>query len=94
MRPEYNDKFIEAHLMGPVAFVAEPRQPIFRILVNLYTILKKTFEMLRIYKITFDNRIGIKVAEMFCRKSQEVNSFQSFSVFLSACFRVSYNILC
>lgn len=69
MRPEYNDKFIEAHLLGPVAFVEQPRQPIFRTLLNLYTVLKKAFELARVYKITFDNRIGIAIAELFCRKA-------------------------
>lgn len=26
LRPEYNDKFIEAHLLGPAAFIKQPRK--------------------------------------------------------------------
>lgn len=68
MRPEYNDKFIEAHLMGPAVFIQPPRNPLFKILLKHYALLKSTMEMIRVYKITFDNRIGVRVAELACRK--------------------------
>lgn len=55
--------------MGPAAFIKSPRQPLFKFLLKYYRILKKTVEMLRVYKITFDNRIGLKIAELACRKA-------------------------
>lgn len=56
--------------MGPAAFIQSPRQPLFKFLLKFYRILKKTMELLRVYKITFDNRIGLKIAEMACRKAK------------------------
>lgn len=53
--------------MGPCAFIGSPRQPLFKFLLNHYKALKRAVAILRIYKITFDNRIGIKIGEMACR---------------------------
>lgn len=55
--------------MGPAAFIRNPQNPLFKFLLKYYTILKKTMELLRVHKITFDNRIGLKIAELACRKA-------------------------
>lgn len=82
MRPEYNAKFIEAHLLGPAAFIEPPRNPLFKFLLKYYKWWKIGMEMLRVYKITFDNRIGIKVAELACRKAA-VSTPMSCKILLS-----------
>lgn len=56
--------------MGPCAFIESPRQPVFKFLLNHYKMLKKTTELMRIYKITFDNRIGIKIGQMACLRAK------------------------
>lgn len=62
--------------MGPCAFIEFPRQPLFKFLLNHYKALKRTTALMRIYKITFDNRIGIKIGEMACREAKAADTLR------------------
>lgn len=69
MRPEYNDKIIEANLLAPVAFLEFNRNPLYHFLTKFYSPLKRVLNALKVYKITLDNGVVLKVAEMACKHS-------------------------
>lgn len=67
-RPEYNDKIIEAHLLGPVAYLKEVNNPLYNAIAYFYKPLKKMLEISKVYKITVDNLKILKIAEIACKK--------------------------
>lgn len=67
-RPEYNDKIIEANLLGPVAYLKGVNNPLYNAVAYFYKPLKKVLEVLKVYKITVDNLKILKIAEVACHK--------------------------
>lgn len=75
MRPEYNDKIIEANLMAPVALLKGSRNPMYNIIARFYKPLKKALEILRIYKLTISNKLLVKIAEIACKRKAHSTPF-------------------
>lgn len=67
MRPEYNDKIIEANLLAPVAFLEFNRNQFYHFLTKFYSPLKRALNALKIYKITLDHDVILKVTEIACK---------------------------
>ncbi|XP_055311150.1 lipase 3-like isoform X1 [Sitodiplosis mosellana] len=66
MRPEYNDKIIEANLLAPVAALKGTRNPFYNSFANSYSAINK-LQMLRMYKIILNNDALLKIAETVCK---------------------------
>lgn len=64
MRPDYNDKIFDAHLMSAVACLEDQRNPFFNSLAHFYHPIKKSLEHLRLYKFTISNKLASKVVEV------------------------------
>lgn len=71
MRPEYNQKIIEANLLAPAAYMKNVRNPFFKTLSHFYRPLKLAFNALGIYKISLNNDLLLRIAEFACRKVKE-----------------------
>lgn len=69
MRPEYNDKIIEANLLAPVAFIEFHRNSLYHFFTKLYSPLKRALNALKVYKITLNDGNILKVAEIACKYS-------------------------
>lgn len=69
MRPEYNNKIIEANLLAPVAFLEYNRNQFYHAVTKYYWPLRRALDKLQVYKITLNNAVILKVAELACRKS-------------------------
>lgn len=74
MRPEYNDKIIEANLLAPVAFLEFHRNPLYHFLTKFYSPLKRALNTLKVYKITLDHGVILEVAEIACKHSKGVSN--------------------
>lgn len=68
-RPEYNDKIIEAQLMGPVAGMTKSNHALYNVLKYFYTPMRKMFDFFKIFKVTVDNKIVLRIAEYTCEKA-------------------------
>lgn len=68
MRPDYNDKILDAHLMAPVASLKDQFNTFYTKFVRFYTPLRRASEILHIYKITDTSNSLKKVFEMVCKK--------------------------
>lgn len=66
IRPEYNDKIIEANLLAPVADLKGTRNPFYNSFANKYAAIK-TLQNLRIYKIILNNEVLLKIADTACK---------------------------
>lgn len=66
IRPEYNDKIIEANLLAPVAYLKGTRNPFYNLFANKYKAIK-ALQNLRIYKIILNNEVLLKIAEIACK---------------------------
>lgn len=75
MRPEYNDKIIEANLMAPVAILKGTNNQLYNVIAHYYKPLKKVFEILRIYKLTINNKLLLKISEIACKKTTHSTPF-------------------
>lgn len=69
MRPEYNDKIIEANLLAPVALLKGNSNHLFNTIAHYYKPLRKVFDILRIYKLTVSNKLLVKISEIACKKA-------------------------
>lgn len=69
MRPEYNDKILEANLLAPVALLKGNENVMYNAIARFYDPLKKALEILRVYKLTISNQLLMKVSEIACRKA-------------------------
>lgn len=67
MRPEYNDKIIEANLLAPVALLKGTTNHLYNIITRFYKPLKTVLAIFRIHKITISNRLIMKVVEIACK---------------------------
>ncbi|XP_055311059.1 lipase 3-like isoform X2 [Sitodiplosis mosellana] len=75
MRPEYNNKIIEANLLAPVALLKGHNSPLYSVIAHFYKPLKKVFEILRIYKLTISNKLLLKISEVACKKTVHSTPF-------------------
>lgn len=75
MRPEYNKKILDAHLMAPVANLKNQRNELYNALVRYYQPIKRTLDTLRVYKLTLNNMVVSKIAEGACKRSQHSTPF-------------------
>lgn len=74
MRPEYNNKIIEANFLAPVAFMRNTDNWLYDIIAYFYKPLKRVLEILRIYKFTINNGYLSKIVEIACKKVSEPKS--------------------
>lgn len=65
MRPEYNDKIIEANLMAPAAFLKGTYNPYFSSLAASYRMIKLASRFK--HNLVFDNKIFLKIGQEFCK---------------------------
>lgn len=66
MRPEYNAKILESHLMAPVSSLKQQYNPFFSVLARYYVPFKRIFAALRIYKMDMEK--GSPMMFDFCSK--------------------------
>lgn len=67
MRPEYNDKIIEANLLAPVAFMNGTEGFLTKIMARFYVPLKNVLNIFRIYKFTVNNQFLSQAVEVACK---------------------------
>lgn len=75
MRPEYNEKIIDAHLLAPVANLKNTRNQVNVVFSKFYTPLYALFNALGIYRITVSNSMVSKIFEYACKGSQDSTPF-------------------
>lgn len=75
MRPEYNDKLSDVHLLAPVANLKDTRNQVNAVFARFYTPLKALFNVLGIHKLTVSNSMVSKIFEYACKGSQESTPF-------------------
>lgn len=75
MRPEYNDKIIEANLLAPVGLLKGNTNPMYNAIAHFYKPLKKALEILQVHKITVNNKILVKIADLACKKTTHSTPF-------------------
>lgn len=71
MRPEYNDKLLDVHLMAPVSKLKNIRNRLFTTLAKFYTPLKRLCEIMRIYKLNGNKLWPWKAFELAYRSSNQ-----------------------
>lgn len=67
LRPEYNDKIIEANLMAPVANLKGIRNPYYNAFTNSYKAIKLYAKVKRLHKVILDNEKLMKIADLACK---------------------------
>lgn len=77
MRPEYNDKFLDVHLLAPVSGLKNIRNKLFAVMAKYYTPLKRLFQIMRIYKLTGNTVWPWKAFELAYRSSKPLDSDSS-----------------
>lgn len=68
MRPEYNEKIVEANLLAPVAFLKGTDSLLCNIMAYFYSPLKKVLEIFRVYKFTMNSQYLSKIVEVACKQ--------------------------
>lgn len=74
MRPEYNAKLLDIHLLAPVSSLRNMRNISLKTLAKFYKPLKKLAEMLRIYYLTGNKIWPWKAFELAYRSSKKFES--------------------
>lgn len=69
MRPEYNEKILEANLMAPVAFLKGTTHPIYTSVAHFYKPIKRFAETTRLYKLTLNNQLVLQMGKVACIKT-------------------------
>ncbi|XP_031639226.1 lipase 3-like [Contarinia nasturtii] len=69
MRPEYNSKIIQAHLLAPVAYMAHVKHALLTFLGNAQNEkkLKKHLDNLSLYKLTLENMGLVEIVKTLCQ---------------------------
>lgn len=75
MRPEYNEKLLDVHLLAPVANLNNTRNQVNVVFSRFYTPLKVIFDALGIYRFTVSNSMVSKVFEYACKDRQDSTPF-------------------
>lgn len=85
MRPEYNDKLLDVHLLAPVSGLKNIRDKLFATMAKYYTPLKRLFEIMRIYKLTGNTVWPWKAFELAYRSGKpfdtDASEFMSDTIF-------------
>lgn len=68
-------KIIEANLLAPAACLEFHRNPRYQFLTKFYSPLKRVLNALKVYKITLDHGVILKVAEFTCKYSNSKTTF-------------------
>lgn len=66
MRPDYNNKIIEANLMAPVAFLKGNRNKLFNAIAFIYDRFKVFLEKHNFFMLRITNEWLMRVADVFC----------------------------
>lgn len=66
MRPQYNARFNDVHLMAPVGYLQGLTQPLMKLAASFYGPLKRLSNLFRVYKLTIDTRFLPKVLRLLC----------------------------
>lgn len=66
-RPEFNAKIIEAQLMAPAATMKLSTFPLVKVFYPKYKLLKRTFNILGIYKFTLKSKLALKFFGTACK---------------------------
>lgn len=69
-RPEYNDKIIEANLLGPAAFMKNVQNAFYRTVSIHYKTTKRLIAALKIHKLDMDNDLLLRIAKVACEKTE------------------------
>lgn len=69
LRPEYNDKIIEANLLAPVTSLKGIRNPYFNAFANSYNGIKLYARLKRLHKVILDNEKLLNIAVMACNNA-------------------------
>lgn len=77
MRPEYNDKLMDVHLMAPVSKLKNIRNRLFTTLAKFYKPLKRLCEIMRIYKLDGNKFWPWKALELAYRSGSPSDSDSS-----------------
>lgn len=83
MRPEYNEKLLDAHLLAPVSSLKNTRKTMYKTLARFYTPLRKLLKIFRLYKITIDgNALSLlsKIMNILCKHEDSPTNMCKFSV--------------
>lgn len=75
MRPEYNDKIMHAHLLGPAAFLNNTNNQLYKTMSQYYGPMRRMCAALGVYKITVQNQKILKFAEWFCQSAHRGDSY-------------------
>lgn len=75
MRPEYNDKIIEAQLMAPVALMENTENSLYKGIAHYYKQLKRLIALFGINKITVNNKLITKIVEWACDNFAKTTSY-------------------
>lgn len=66
VRPEYNNKIIEANLLAPVTEMKGQRNPFYNFFASFYSTIKKLPKLMRMHKVILNNESLMKIAETAC----------------------------
>lgn len=69
IRPEYNDKIIQANLLAPVATLKGTRNPFYNSFAQSYKKIKMLPQTMKIYKIILNNDVLLNIAETACKNA-------------------------
>lgn len=67
MRPEYNDKIIEANLLSPVAYLKHTKNGLLRFLSKHYTVVMAIVQTFGLNNIIVKNQMFVKLVELACQ---------------------------
>lgn len=74
MRPEYNQKLLDVHLLAPVYELKNTRNKMYTVLAKFYTPLKRILEIFRLYKITLAPKVLSllsKIVSILCKNDDK-----------------------
>lgn len=87
MRPEYNEKLLDVHLLAPVSKLKNTRNKMYKTLVKYYKPLRKLIDILRFYKITLNAKVLSllsKLDKIVCKQNDNTCQF-IIELFLGRC---------
>lgn len=67
LRPQYNDKIIEANLLAPVTALKGIRNPFYNAFAKSYKSIKIYAKLNRLHKVILNNEKLMKIAEIACK---------------------------
>lgn len=83
MRPEYNDKLLDVHLLAPVSSLKNTRKTLYITLARFYTPLKRILEIFRLYKVTLNAKVLSllsKIVKILCENDDNPTNMCEFTI--------------